>query len=458
MFGRKPPSAEKVEAPGANGTKALPLPPSDEAPVSAASDRDDAAQLAEDIIRERLFKSIDPGAALRMPRTRLRAEVVRKVSEIASESRLQLNEKEQTAIATDLLDDMVGVGPIEPLLNDNAVTDILVNGPNKIFAERNGRLELTGLKFRDEAHVLNVAQRIAASVGRRVDESSPMVDARLADGSRVNVIVPPLALDGASISIRRFNTRGVTLDWMANNQNLSHSMARVLEIAAASRLNILVSGGTGSGKTTLLNALSRNIGHGERVVTIEDAAELALQQPHVVRLETRPPNIEGTGEVTQRDLVKNALRMRPDRIIIGECRGAEAFDMLQAMNTGHAGSMSTVHANNPRDAMIRLENMVMMATANLPSKAIRQQIVSAIDIVVQTERMRDGKRRIIQVSEVIGLEADVIVMQDLFEFQTTGESRDGGLQGDFRFTGTRPDFWERAAYYGYESALRTALS
>ncbi|HXZ69153.1 MAG TPA: CpaF family protein [Alphaproteobacteria bacterium] len=462
MFGRKPPSVEKPEAPVANSAKALPTPPADIAPApdAAAPERDgsEVAQLAQDIIRERLFKSIDPGAALRMPRNRLRAEVVRKVSEIASESRLQLNEKEQTAIANDLLDDMVGVGPIEPLLNDPAVTDILVNGPHKIFCERNGRIELTGLKFRDEAHVVNVAQRIAASVGRRVDESSPMVDARLQDGSRVNVIVPPLALDGASISIRRFNTRGVTLDWMANSQNLSHSMARVLEIAAASRLNILVSGGTGSGKTTLLNALSRNIGHGERVITIEDAAELALQQPHVVRLETRPPNIEGTGEVTQRDLVKNALRMRPDRIIIGECRGAEAFDMLQAMNTGHAGSMSTVHANNPRDALIRLENMVMMATANLPSKAIRQQIVSAVDLIVQTERMRDGKRRIIQVSEVVGLESDVIVMQDLFEFHTTGESRDGGLQGEFRYTGARPDFWDRAAYYGYESALRTALS
>ncbi|MFZ1989013.1 MAG: CpaF family protein [Alphaproteobacteria bacterium] len=462
MFGRKPPSAEKSEAPVANGAKALPPSPADisPAPDAAAPERDgsEAAQLAQDIIRERLFKSIDPGAALRMPRNRLRAEVMRKVSEIASEGRLQLNEKEQTAIATDLLDDMVGVGPIEPLLNDPAVTDILVNGPYKIFAERHGRLELTGLKFRDEAHVVNVAQRIAASVGRRVDESSPMVDARLLDGSRVNVIVPPLALDGASISIRRFNTRGVTLDWMANSQNLSHSMARILEIAAASRLNILVSGGTGSGKTTLLNALSRNIGHGERVITIEDAAELSLQQPHVVRLETRPPSIEGTGEVTQRDLVKNALRMRPDRIIIGECRGAEAFDMLQAMNTGHAGSMSTVHANNPRDAVIRIENMVMMATANLPSKAIRQQIVSAVDIIVQTERMRDGKRRIIQMSEVVGLESDVIVMQDLFEFHTTGESRDGGLQGEFRYTGARPDFWDRAAYYGYESALRTALS
>jgi pilus assembly protein CpaF len=456
MFGRKPAAPEGTQE------SALDAPiydPTDNTGQPAPErDASDPAQHAQDVIRERLFKSIDPGAALRMSRQRLRAEVVRKVAEIASEMRLQLNEKEQTAVASDLMDDMVGVGPIEPLLKDPTVSDILVNGPYKIFVERGGRIELTGFRFRDEAHVVNVAQRIAATVGRRVDESSPMVDARLPDGSRVNVIVPPLALDGASISIRRFNTRGVSLEWMANQQNLSHSMARTLEIATASRLNILVSGGTGSGKTTLLNALSRNIGHGERVITIEDAAELALQQPHVVRLETRPANIEGTGEVSQRDLVRNALRMRPDRIIIGECRGSEAFDMLQAMNTGHAGSMSTIHANNARDALTRLENMVMMATANLPSKAIRQQIVSAVDIIVQTERMRDGKRRIIQVAEVVGLESDIIVMQDLFEFQSTGESRDGGMQGEFRYTGARPEFFDRAAYYGYENALKSALS
>jgi pilus assembly protein CpaF len=455
MFGRKPPTATETAA---AEEPARPLTDAVEAEIEQP--RGDARRppAAEDIIRDQLFKSIDPGLALRIPRERLREEVLRRVSEIATEERLQLNEREQVAIASELLDDMVGIGPIEPLLTDNGVTDILVNGPNRVFAERNGRLELTGLKFRDNAHVLNVAQRIAASVGRRVDESSPMVDARLPDGSRVNVIVPPLALDGAAISIRRFNTRGVTLEWMANNGNLSHAMARLLEIAAASRLNLLVSGGTGSGKTTLLNALSRNISHGERILTIEDAAELALQQPHVVRLETRPSNIEGTGEVTQRDLVKNALRMRPDRIIIGEVRGSEAFDMLQAMNTGHAGSMSTIHANTPRDALTRLENMVMMATANLPSKAIRQQIVGAIDLIIQTERMRDGKRRVIEVSEVVGLEADVIVMQDLFEFQTTGETRDGGLMGEYRFTGARPNFWDRAAYYGYESALKSALA
>jgi pilus assembly protein CpaF len=450
MFGRKTTPETVSQKPPDIATP-------DPAGSDAPAPREGAAHAAQDIIRDRLFKSIDPVMALRMVRDRLREEVERKVSQIATEERLQLNEREQLRIASNLLDDMVGIGPIEPLLNDPTVTDILVNGPHRVFAERNGRLELTGLKFRDNAHVLNVAQRIAASVGRRVDESSPMVDARLPDGSRVNVIVPPLALDGASISIRRFNTRGVTLDWMANNGNLSVAMARLLEIAAASRLNILVSGGTGSGKTTLLNALSRNIGHGERVITIEDAAELALQQAHVVRLETRPPNIEGTGEVTQRDLLRNALRMRPDRIIIGEVRGSETFDMLQAMNTGHAGSMSTIHANSPRDALTRLENMVMMATANLPSKAIRQQIVGAVDLIVQTERMRDGKRRVTAMSEIVGLEGDVVVMQDLFEFQSTGESRDGGLTGEFRFTGSRPNFWDRAAYYGYEGALKAAL-
>jgi pilus assembly protein CpaF len=455
MFGRKPtPETWVVKEERQNIAAPEPIEQGAPTPREGAG----AAQMAQDIIRDRLFKSIDPVMALRMVRDRLRDEVERKVSQIATEERLQLNEREQLSIASNLLDDMVGIGPIEPLLNDPAITDILVNGPNRVFAERNGRLELTGLKFRDNAHVLNVAQRIAASVGRRVDESSPMVDARLPDGSRVNVIVPPLALDGASISIRRFNTRGVSLDWMANTGNISVAMARLLDIAAASRLNILVSGGTGSGKTTLLNALSRNIGHGERIITIEDAAELALQQAHVVRLETRPANIEGTGEVTQRDLLRNALRMRPDRIIIGEVRGAETFDMLQAMNTGHAGSMSTIHANTPRDALTRLENMVMMATANLPSKAIRQQIVGALDLIVQTERMRDGKRRVTAMSEIVGLEGDVIVMQDLFEFQTTGETRDGGLTGEFRYTGSRPNFWDRAAYYGYESALKAALA
>ena len=453
-FGRKPPTAAEAASLEQASAHSVLAQSEDAQPREAERYGRDAT----DTIRERLFKSIDPAAALRMQRDRLRDEVTRKVGEIATEERLQLNEREQVLIASELLDDMVGIGPIEPLLSDPTITDILVNGPNKIFAERGGRLELTDLKFRDNGHVLSVAQRIAASVGRRVDESSPMVDARLADGSRVNVIVPPLALDGASISIRRFNTRGVTLEWMAGNGNMSHAMARVVEIAAASRFNIIVSGGTGSGKTTLLNALSRNISANERIITIEDAAELSLQQPHVVRLETRPPNIEGTGEVTQRDLVRNSLRMRPDRIIIGECRGAETFDMLQAMNTGHAGSMSSIHANTPRDALVRMENMLMMATANLPSKAIRQQIVGAVDIIVQTERMRDGKRRIISIAEIVGLEGDVIVMQDLFEFQTGGETRDGGLKGEFRHTGARPNFWDRAAYYGYENALRTALS
>ena len=456
MFGRKPPNSKDHQRTGPIQLPAVTA--AEEEPDLQEEEAVKPAEVAREIIRDQLFKTIDPGAALRMHRERLKSEVLSRVSEIATEERLQLNEQEQQAVASDLLDDMIGVGPIEPLLSDPTVTDILVNGPNKIYAERAGRLELTGLRFRDEAHVINVAQRIAASVGRRVDESSPMVDARLADGSRVNVIVQPLAIDGAAMSIRRFTNRGVTLEWMANQGNLSHGMARLLEIAGASRLNILVSGGTGSGKTTLLNAISRNISHNERIITIEDAAELSLQQPHIVRLETRPPSVEGVGEVSQRDLVRNALRMRPDRIVIGECRGSEAFDMLQAMNTGHAGSMSTIHANTPRDAIIRLENMVLMAASALPAKAIRQQIVSAIDIIVQTERMRDGKRRIIQISEVVGLEGDVVIMQDLFEFQATGEARDGALQGDFKYSGARPVFWDQAAYHGFESALKSALT
>jgi pilus assembly protein CpaF len=455
MFGRKAEEIESVDA----LVSALTVPANDvgeepEGSIIAPPQVDDDRE----IIRTMLFATIDPSVALKTPRDRLKVEVERVVGQIATNARLQLNEREQTAIAGELYDDMIGVGPIEPLLKDPDVSDILVNGPNKIFIERRGKLELTDLRFRDQAHALNVAQRIAASVGRRIDESSPMVDARLPDGSRVNVIIPPLAIDGVSISVRRFTNRRADLDWMAQQGNLTSNLARVLEIATASRLNILISGGTGSGKTTLLNAMSRSIGQTERVVTIEDAAELWLQQPHVVRLETRPSNIEGSGEVSQRDLVKNALRMRPDRIIIGEVRGSEAFDMLQAMNTGHAGSMSTIHANSPRDALARLENMVLMGSINLPSRAIRSQIVSAIDLIVQTERMRDGQRRVTSVSEVIGMEGDVIIMQDLFSFEQESINRDGVILGKFVTTGVRPHFAEQADACGFEEALKGAMS
>ena len=322
--------------------------------------------------------------------------------------KIQLNKVEQEDLVKMLLDKMLGLGPLEPLLADESINDIMVNGHNQVYVERRGKLELTDVKFRDDRHVMNVATRIVSQIGRRVDESSPLVDARLQDGSRVNIIIPPLAIDGPSISIRKFSKKKITLDVMEQQQNLSTSMASVLRIAARSKLNILISGGTGSGKTTLLNAMSQMIDHGDRIVTIEDAAELRLQQPHVVRLETRPSNLEGQGAITMRDLVKNALRMRPDRIILGEVRGSEALDMLQAMNTGHEGSMSTVHANRPREALTRLENMVSMAGVSLPPKAVRTQIAAALDVIIQISRMRDGIRRITHIMEVVGMEDDIV--------------------------------------------------
>jgi pilus assembly protein CpaF len=413
---------------------------------------------AQDLVTRKLYDRIDLDAALRLSRPELQAQIEVLVAEIAAEASLRFNESEQKALAANIANDMLGLGPIEALLADDSVTDILVNGPDQIYVERRGKLEVTDIVFRDGAHVLRVAQRIARAIGRRIDETSPLVDARLADGSRVNIIIPPLAIDGAAISIRKFARRSIGLDDMVSQGNLSANMARVLQIAAAARLNVLISGGTGSGKTTLLNALSRLIDPGERIVTIEDAAEIQLQQPHVVRLETRPANIEGRGEISIRALLKNALRMRPDRIIVGECRGEEALDMLQAMNTGHDGSMSTLHANRPRDALMRLENMVGMSGVPLPSHAIRQQIVGAVDMIVQTERMRDGLRRVTSITEVIGMEGEVITTQDLFTYDYEGEGRDGRLIGQFRSTGVRPKFLTRAGYYGLDRALLAAMA
>lgn len=419
--------------------------------------RSEAAE-AEETIRRKIYVRIDPAVAVRLSQERLHQEVSELVREIAREENLRLNWHQQSQLTDRVIDDMVGVGPIQPLLNDDTVTDVLVNGPGKIYVERAGRLEATSYRFRDDEHLMNVARRIAAAVGRRIDDASPMVDARLADGSRVNVVVPPLALNGVCISIRKFNRAEITLDTMVQQGNLSRDLAKTLEIAAACRLNVLVAGGTGSGKTTLLNAMSRLIDRKERIVTIEDTAELRLQQPHVIQLETRPPNIEGQGEVNQRNLVKNALRMRPDRIILGESRGSEALDMLQAMNTGHDGSLSTIHANSPRDALVRLENMVIMAAHNLPMTAVRTQIASALDLIVQVERMRDGKRRVVSLTEVVGQEGDVIATQELFFFEHAGEAVDGGLRGDFRCTGRRPHFADRAAKYGLDSQLARATT
>jgi pilus assembly protein CpaF len=353
---------------------------------------------------------------------------------------------------------MIGLGPLEPLLRDNTVSDILINGANMVYVERRGKLELTNVQFRHNAHVLHVAQRIASSVGRRVDESSPMLDARLADGSRVNVVIPPLALKGPCVSIRKFSKGAMAFSKLVQFGSMSRELGHALEIAARCRLNIIISGGTGSGKTTLLNALSSMIDPAERIVTIEDAAELQLQQPHVISLETRPPNIEGRGQVAQRDLVHNALRMRPDRIIVGEVRGPEAFDMMQAMNTGHDGSMSTIHANSGRDALARIENMILMASVNLPIRAIRGQMASAIDMVVQTARMRDGVRRVTEVVELAGMEGEVFSLNPLFTFKFEGENADGTLKGHFEPSNLRPRFLSRLEYFGLADAFMATLT
>jgi pilus assembly protein CpaF len=403
-------------------------------------------------VRSILMQRIDPVVANSMPRQRLQAEVLLLVSAIATEEKVQLNEVEEGVLATELTDDMVGLGPLEPLLQDDEVTDILVNGPFDIFVERHGKLEKTDARFRDTQHVNHVAQRIATAVGRRIDEASPMVDARLADGSRVNIVVSPLCLNGGTISIRKFPKQNITLDTMVQQRNLSPEMARFLDIAAQCRVNILISGGTGSGKTTLLNAVSRHVASDERIITIEDAVELRLQQPHVVQLESRPPNMEGVGQIAQRELVRNALRMRPDRIIVGEVRGSEAFDMLQAMNTGHDGSMSTIHANSPRDALFRLENMVLMAAANLPLRALRAQIASAINLLVQIERMRDGVRRVERICEISGMEGEIVSTRDIFTFKYRGE-RGGRIDGVFEPSRLRPDLAIRAAQHGLERQL-----
>jgi pilus assembly protein CpaF len=408
-------------------------------------------------LRNLCLLRIDPAAVAALPPDRLGPEMERLVAEIATERRIQLNGREQRQVASDLVHDMLGLGPLQSLIDDDSVSDILVNGPNRVFVERGGKVTLSDVRFRDASHVGNICQRIASSIGRRVDESSPMCDARLADGSRVNIVFTPLALDGPYISIRKFAKRPMDFNLLVAGGSCSRELARVLEIAGQARLNIIISGGTGSGKTTLMNAISRTIDHGERIVTIEDAAELQLQQPHVVRLETRPPSLEGRGEVTQRDLVRNALRMRPDRVIIGEVRAAEAFDMLQAMNTGHDGSMSTVHANTTRDAISRIENMVQMGNMGLPLRAIRAQIVGAVDMIVQVERHRDGKRRISQVTDVLGTEGEVVTLNDIFHLEIDGESQNGELVTRYKVNRARPSFHDRLGYFQLDRAWTTAL-
>ncbi len=362
---------------------------------------------------------------------------------------------EREKLSREILDEIFGLGPLEPLLKDHSVSDILVNRYDRVYIERAGKLELTGLSFKDSGHLMQIIERIVSRVGRRVDESSPMVDARLPDGSRVNAIIPPLAIDGPCLSIRRFGREAVTARNMIENHSLTEAMLELLSAMVKGRLNILISGGTGAGKTTLLNVLSGYIPNSDRIVTIEDAAELQLKQEHVVRLETRPPNIEGKGAVRQRQLVINSLRMRPDRIVIGEVRGEEAFDMLQAMNTGHEGSLTTVHANSPRDALARIENMVSMANLNIPERAVRHQIASAVHAVVQIARLSDGSRKVITVSEITGMDGDLIAMQDIFEFERQSVDENGKVRGIFRATGARPQFADRLATAG--ARLRPAL-
>jgi pilus assembly protein CpaF len=452
-FGRR-----RIEPP-AESIPAAPVRVQDLAVVAPPAPVRPAANVPSPLVelRNLCLVRIDPASVAALPAERLAPEIERLISEIATERRIQLNGREQHQLATELVRDMIGLGPLDPLLADDAVGDILVNGPDRVFVERHGRMVLSDTRFRDAGHVANICQRIASAIGRRVDESSPMCDARLADGSRVNIVFPPLALDGPYLSIRKFAAKRIDFAKLIEFGSCTPALARVLEIAGRARLNIIISGGTGSGKTTLLNAISRMIDHGERVVTIEDAAELQLQQPHVVRLETRPASLEGRGEITQRDLVRNALRMRPDRVIVGEVRAGEAFDMLQAMNTGHDGSMSTVHANTARDAISRIENMVQMGNLGLPSRGIRNQIISAVDLIIQIERQRDGKRRITQVTDVVGMEGDVVTLNDVFKFEVEGEGTDGQVLGHWRANRARPSFHPRLAYFQLDRAWFTAL-
>ncbi|MBM3529423.1 MAG: CpaF family protein [Alphaproteobacteria bacterium] len=405
-----------------------------------------------------LIEAIDLAQLARLDAEAAREEIRDIVNEIIAIKNIVMSISEQEELLDDICNDVLGYGPLEPLLARDDIADIMVNSAGTVYIEVQGKIQKTGIRFRDNQQVLNICQRIVSQVGRRVDESSPICDARLPDGSRVNVIAPPLALDGPALTIRKFKKDKLTLDQLVRFGTITPEGADVLKVVGRCRINTIVSGGTGSGKTTLLNCLTQFIDDDERVITCEDAAELQLQQPHVVRLETRPPNLEGEGQVTMRDLVKNCLRMRPERIIVGEVRGPEAFDLLQAMNTGHDGSMGTLHANSPREALARIESMITMGGYSLPSRTIREMIVGSVDVVVQAARLRDGSRRITHITEVVGMEGDVIITQDLFVYDMTGEDANGNIIGSHRSTGIgRPKFWDRARYYGEEKRLAAAL-
>lgn len=404
-----------------------------------------------------LRDGIDLKALARMEQQAAREEVVSAVEEIARFRNLDITPSELEQIAKECSDDMLGYGPLETLLERDDIADIMINGPDTTYIEVNGKIQRTNIKFRDNQHLTTICQRIVGAIGRRVDESSPICDARLPDGSRVNVIIPPLAVDGACMTIRKFTKEKLTLEKLMEFGSMSPSCAKLIMAIGRCRVNVLVSGGTGSGKTTMLNCLTRYIDSGERIITCEDACELQLQQPHVVRLETRPPNLEGVGEVTMRDLVKNCLRMRPERIIVGEVRGPEAFDLLQAMNTGHDGSMGTVHANNPREALSRMENMIAMGGLNLPQQAVREQIAGAVQVIIQVQRLRDGSRKTTHVTEITGMEGEVVTMQDLFVLDIEGEDDDGKLITKQRSTGLRPKFWDKARQYGVDNLVMDAM-
>lgn len=411
-------------------------------------------------IRDEIFDALDAASLVDVEPLELESQLKDSVNILIEKKQLQISSLKRLDLVKALLDELKGLGPLQALVDNDDISDIMINGPSDIFIEINGKVEKSPIQFVNEKQLNTIAKRIASNVGRRIDESKPLCDARLEDGSRVNIVIPPLAIDGTSISIRKFKEQKIKLENLVQFGALSVEMAKLLSIASHCKCNILISGGTGSGKTTLLNALSGFIGSGERIVTIEDAAELQLQQPHIVRLETRQASVEGTGEITARDLVINALRMRPDRIIVGECRGGEAFEMLQAMNTGHDGSMSTLHANTPRDAIARVESMVMMATASLPLEAIRRTIVSAVDLIVQVRRLHDGSRKILFVSEIVGLEGDSVVMEDIFRFENNGVGDEGKISGEFRTPGLskRSVIYERAKFFGLDGALQELFS
>lgn len=450
----RPPAAAPppaAEAPARGGRTLAPV-------VPAEVRRSDTYYEVKSTIFSALIEAIDLAQLARLDTESAREEIRDIVNEIIAIKNIVMSIAEQEELLDDICNDVLGYGPLEPLLARDDIADIMVNGAATVYIEVGGKIQKTGIRFRDNQQLLNICQRIVSQIGRRVDESSPICDARLPDGSRVNVIVPPLAIDGPALTIRKFRKDKLTLDQLVRFGSISHEGAEILQIIGRCRVNTIISGGTGSGKTTLLNCLTNYIDEGERIITCEDAAELQLQQPHVVRLETRPPNLEGEGQVTMRDLVRNCLRMRPERIIVGEVRGPEAFDLLQAMNTGHDGSMGTLHANNPREALSRLESMITMGGFSLPSRTIREMICASVDVIIQAARLRDGSRRVTHITEVVGMEGDVIVTQDIFVYDILGEDAHGRMIGQHRSTGIgRPRFWDRARYYGEEQRLAAAL-